>query len=110
MLDKFVSIYVPSTLHDSPAPAELVAAALNNTMTTLALAAGGVTVTQGQGAWYSEALGKLITESVYIVKAFCDEGNFSQVHAAARLCADTLKVALEQEAISLETSQGLDFI
>ena len=106
MLNKKVSIYVPSTMHDTPAPENIVNYYVNDTLKKLSLMFGGATMTTGRGSWYSEQLNKLITEPVFICYAFCDSYDLEKLIA---IC-ENLKTVFQQEAISLETDQGLMFV
>ena len=105
MLKKRVSIYVPSTIHDGPAPENVVNYYVNDTLKKLSCMYGGATATSATGSWYSEDLGKLITEKITICYAFCDDYDQEKLVA---IC-DNLKTVFQ--SISLELSdQGLMFI
>ena len=107
MLKKKVSIYVPSTMHDGPAPENVVNYYVNDTLKKLSVMFGGATATRAIGSWYSEELEKLITENVTICYSFCDEYDQEKLIA---MCEE-LKTVFQQEAISLELSdQGLMFV
>jgi len=106
MLRKKVAIYVPSTMHDEPAPENVVNYYVNDTLKKLSVLFGGATATRAVGSWYSTELNKLITENITICYAFCDEYDHEKLVA---IC-DNLKTVFEQEAISLETPAGLEFV
>lgn len=107
MLRKKVSIYIPSTMHDKPAPENVVNYYVNDTLKKLSCMYGGATATTAFGSWYSEDLGKLITEKITICYAFCDDYDHEKLVA---IC-DNLKTVFQQESISLELSdQGLMFV
>lgn len=107
MLRKKVSIYVPSTMHDGPAPENIVNYYINDTLKKLSAMFGGATAQLVRGSWYSTELDKLITEDITICYSFCDEYDQDKLVA---IC-DNLKTVFEQEAISLELSdQGLMFV
>ena len=107
MLKKKVSIYVPSTMHDTPAPENVVNYYVNDTLKKLSMMFGGATATRAIGSWYSEELEKLITENVTICYSFCDEYDQEKLIA---ICEE-LKTVFMQESISLELSdQGLMFV
>ena len=106
MLNKKVSIYVPSTMHDTPAPENIINYYVNDTLKKLSVMFGGATMTTGRGSWYSMELDQLITENVYICYAFCDSYDLEKLIA---IC-ENLKTVFQQESISLETEQGLMFV
>ena len=106
MLNKKISIYVPSTMHDKPAPENVVNYYVNDTLKKLSVLFGGATATRAVGSWYSTELDKLITENVTICYAFCESYNMEDLTA---IC-ENLKNVSQQEAISLETENGLYFI
>ena len=107
MLKKKVSIYVPSTMHDGPAPENVVNYYINDTLKKLSAMYGGATATTVFGSWYSQELNKLITEKITICYSFCDEYDQEKLVA---IC-NNLKTVFEQETISLELSdQGLMFV
>lgn len=106
MLNKKVSVYVPSTMHDRPAPENVVNYYVNDTLKKLSMMFGGATATTATGSYYSHELNKLITESVTICYAFCDSYNMEDLTAICK----NLKTVFQQEAISLETENGLMFV
>ena len=107
MLNKKVSIYVPSTMHDKPAPENIVNYYVNDTLEKLSKLYGGATATRAVGSWYSTKLNKLITEEITICYAYCESYNRNDL---VSIC-ENLKTVFQQEAISLELSdQGLMFV
>lgn len=106
MLNKKISIYVPSTMHDKPAPENVINYYVNDTLKKLSVMFGGATATRAIGSWYSTELDKLITENVTICYAFCESYNMEDLIAICK----NLKNVFQQEAISLETENGLYFI
>lgn len=107
MLNKKVSIYVPSTMHDKPAPGNVVNYYVNDTLAKLSKLYGGATATRAVGSWYSTELNKLITEEITICYSYCDSYNMEDLTA---IC-ENLKTVFMQESISLELSdQGLMFV
>ena len=106
MLKNKISIYVPSTILDKPAPENIVNYYVNDTLKKLSIMFGGATATTATGSYYSQDLDKLITEKITIVYAFCDSYNLDDLRA---IC-ENLKTVFCQECISLETPAGLMFI
>ena len=106
MLNKKVSIYVPSTMHDTPAPENVINYYVNDTLKKLSIMFGGATMTAGRGSWFSEQLDQLITEPVYICYSYCENYDLEKLVA---IC-ENLKTVFMQEAISLETENGLMFV
>ena len=101
-----ISIYVPSTMHDKPAPENVINYYVNDTLKKLSIMFGGATATTAAGAWFSESLNKVITEKVTICYAFCESYNRSDIVA---IC-DNLKNVFMQECISVEFNNTLEFI
>ena len=106
MLNKKISIYVPSTLHDKPAPQNIINYYVNDTLKKLSVMFGGATATTARGSWFSTELNKLIVEDITICYAFCDNYDLSKL---IFIC-ENLKTVFEQESISLETENGLMFV
>jgi hypothetical protein len=67
---------------------------------------GGATATTAVGSWYSTELNKLITENITICYAYCSDYD----RAALVSICENLKNVFQQEAISLETPAGLEFV
>lgn len=107
MLNKKVSIYVPSTYRDAAAPENIVNYYVNDTLKKLSVMFGGATATRAVGSWYSDELNKLITEDVTICYAYCEDYNRDDL---VSIC-ENLKTVFMQESVSLEISdQGLMFV
>lgn len=107
MLNKKISIYVPSTMHDRPAPENIVNYYVNDTLKKLSVLFGGATATRAIGSWYSTELDKLITEDITICYSYCENYNRDDLVA---IC-ENLKTVFQQESVSLELSdQGLIFV
>lgn len=106
MLKNKVSIYVPSTYRDQAAPENVINYYVNDTLKKLSVMFGGATATTATGSYYSTELDKLITENITICYAYCSDYD----RAALVAICDNLKTVFEQEAISLETPAGLEFV
>ena len=106
MLKNKVSIYVPSTYRDQPAPDNVVKFYVNNTLKELSKMYGGATATDAIGSYYSKDLDKLITEPVTICYSYCDSYDLEKLRA---ICEE-LKTVFIQESISLEINNTLEFI
>lgn len=111
MLKNFVAIYVPSTRHGEPITdaehqkaVELVAADWSRGF-------GGCTAIPATGYWKSPELG-LIPEKITIVKSFYDLATVPSTEAQdfARGWADRIKETFQQEAVTIETEEGIEFI
>ena len=107
MLDHYVTIYHPSTLHDQPAPDSVINESLDSVIQELSIQYGGCTVSEAIGGWYSTDLGKVIREKVYLCKSFSE--SVPARAALIELC-EKLKGTFQQEAISLEIDGILEFI
>lgn len=107
MLKKKVSIYVPSTMHDKPAPENVVNYYINDTLKKLSVMFGGATAQVVNGAWYSAELDKVIQEKITICYSYCENYNRDEL---INIC-ENLKTVFQQESISLELSDsGLMFV
>lgn len=105
MLKNKISIYVPSTYHTEKAPENVINYYINDTLKKLSALYGGATMTPGKGAYISES-GALIMEDVFICYSYCE--SYDRVDAVA-IC-ENLKTVFNQESISLEINNTLDFI
>jgi len=107
MLNKKVSIYVPSTMHDTAAPENIVNYYVNDTLKRLSVMFGGATAQVVRGTWYSKELDKLISEDITICYSYCENYNRDDL---VSIC-ENLKTVFQQESISLELSDsGLMFV
>ena len=107
MLNKKVSIYVPSTMHDAAAPDHIVNYYVNDTLKKLSIMFGGATAQRVRGSWYSKELDKLISEDITICYAYCESYNLD----ALKSICENLKTVFMQESVSLELSDaGLMFV
>lgn len=107
MLNKKVSIYVPSTYRDTAAPENVVNFYVNDTLKRLSQLYGGATAQVVNGAWYSEEMDKIIQEKITICYSYCENYNRDELIS---IC-ENLKTVFQQESISLELSDtGLMFV
>ena len=106
MLTKKVSIYVPSTYHDGPAPEHIVNYYVNDTLKKLSQLYGGATAQVVNGAWYSEELDKVIREKITICYSYCENYNRDDL---VTIC-ENLKIVFQQESVSLEINNSLEFV
>jgi hypothetical protein len=106
MLTNKVSLIVPGTDHGKPATEATIAGAVQSVMTAFSKLFGGATAIKGEGAWVSDATGKLIVEPITIVYAFCDVVKRAEVVALAQ----NIAVLMGQECVSVEWPEGMDFI
>jgi len=109
MLTNFVSIYVPNTQGTNGiVNSDKRARILDDTARQLSNAFGGATAQDATGYYVSEA-GELVTETVTIVKAYHDK-DAQDAQDIARNIAGWIKTTLQQEAVTIETNQGMEFI
>jgi hypothetical protein len=110
MLKHRVAVIIPSTVKgNEPAPADLVAKWVKAAKIKLGTLFGGFTATKGEGGWVSPVHG-LIEEPVTVVAAHCDEEAFNRHAQDVREFALTVAVALEQEAVSVQFDNTLEFV
>ena len=108
-MDKYVAIYVTSTQNGGEPISErehnaTVAVICRKFVEVF----GGCTKTQGTGFWQSDTKG-LIEEPVTIVKAYHTLENSEALAVVIPLARD-IKTLFNQEAVSVETERGLEFI
>ena len=109
MLSLYIKVYIPSTVEvNKPAPAALLSEVRANVIRTLAGLFGGVTLQDGVGAWVSDA-GEVVTENVTIATSFCESLD-DTARSSVRTLAEYIKSTMGQEAVSVETREGLEFV
>ena len=108
MLNKFVSLYVPSTNKGKTITRRVHNAYVREIAEQFSTHFGGCTCTQGVGYWKSESSG-LVAERVTIVKSYYSIESDIALSLAQTL-ANSIKTRLGQEAVSLETESGIDFV
>jgi hypothetical protein len=98
-LSHTVSLTLPSTVEiDKAASDSLLTEVYNYAVESMSNIFGGCTVTSGQGAWYSDSLGRLVLEQVNILTSFAAELSDSEVTKIIDL-AEYVKAALSQESV-----------
>lgn len=105
-----VAVYVPTTIHDKPAPEAVVKYERDKVAETLARWFGGYTELTGTGGWYSEKKGELIRETVYVVYAAAEPATVAAVLPRLIEVARSIAVAMEQEAITVEVNGTVYFV
>ena len=109
MLKCKVSVYVPSTFSgDQPMPVTVHNQIVHDVAGKLSAEFGGATATKGTGFWLSDSHG-LIEESVTIVTSYHDH-DVKQAVAFITKIAQEIKAGYCQEAVTIETESGIDFI
>lgn len=107
MLDKYYAIYVPTTYEvDKKINNKPFVKIISSKMAELF---GGATIYNADGAWLAKNK-KLVNEKITIVKSYCDNDTFIKNEGKIKKIAYWLCEAMKQEAVSVETSQGLQFI
>lgn len=98
-LSHVVSITLPSTVNiDGTANEAQLTAVYDNVLTTMSKAFGGATLTDGNGAWYSDILGTIVQESVKVVQSYCSDMDDSTIVTMIDL-AEMVKAQLSQESV-----------
>ena len=109
MLKSFVSVYVPGTTGlTGELTKQKQAEYARETARKLFAEFGGATAIPSTGYYVSDD-GTLVEESVIIVKSYHDKPAESALEFA-RTIAQWIKDSLGQEAVSVETESGLEFI
>jgi hypothetical protein len=108
-MNKFVAIYVTSTRNGGePIEPRQHEALVSEVCKQFSRAFGGCTQTDSVGYWESDTKGT-IRERVVIVKSFHDKTT-KEALAIVTPIAQAIKYRFNQEAVSVETEQGLEFI
>lgn len=108
-MNKFVSLYVTSTKNGGELlDPKTVLATVNKVAAEFSKKFGGCTATPGTGYWLSDTKG-LIAEQVVIIKSY-HELETKDALAVVLPLAQYIKREFNQEAVSVETELGLEFI
>ena len=112
MLNKFVSVYIPSTNHRVHGDNTRLTTKAHRTIAESAAAelsrvAGGATILPATGYFLSET-GILVAEKILIVKSFFESD--TGILDCAHNIATRIKTQLNQESVSVETDSGLEFV
>lgn len=108
-----VALYIPTTLHDkllSCTEDQVVRYQREKVAEALSRWFGGYTEVAGHGGWYSERLGKLIREPVWIIYAGCEPAALARCLPSLVDLARSIATAMEQEAVTLEIDGRLYFV
>lgn len=105
-----VAIYVPTTIHDEPAEANVVRFNREKVAEALSRYFGGYTEVAGTGGWYSESLGKVIREPVWIVYAGADRKALDRCLPSLVRLAGSIAGAMSQECVTLEVEGRMYFV
>jgi hypothetical protein len=112
MLSNFISVIVPATknVNENLTDAEHLQA-VRDVATQLSRKCGGASAERVLGFWVSDVVG-LVEEKTTRVKSFYNPDEFPTVEAVEfiRKIAAELKDQFSQEAVLIETEQGIDFI
>lgn len=108
-MKNFVSVYITSTKNGGePIPARAHKAVVQRVAAQFTATFGGATCTAGTGYWQSDTKG-IIQEKITIVKSY----HALEPRAALAIVvpiAAAIKAEFNQEAVSVETESGLEFI
>lgn len=108
MLKKYVAVYVPGTKDKViPLSAPEQSAYVSEVARDLSLAFGGATAESAAKGYWVDSTGHLIAENIVIVKSYHDNDNALEI---VKKIANWLKEELTQEAITIETEEGIEFI
>lgn len=110
MLNRRIAVFIPSTEKGNIlADQSKVATWIKLAKVKLAKLFGGFTATKGEGGWFSPVHG-LIEEPVTIVAAHTDDAGILKHADEVRQFALQVCLALEQEAVSVQIDNSLEFI
>lgn len=109
MLNKKVSLYVPSTQNKGqPLPEGKHEKLVSQVAEQFSELFGGATCTPAEG-YYKADNGDLIRERITIVTSYHDKETYTALALVIPI-AQVIKTRYGQEAISIETEQGIEFI
>jgi len=109
MLSQKYAVYVPGTKDvDRPLPPEERKEWTLATVRRMASVFGGATAQEAMGGWIAED-GQLVVENVSIVYSYAAVKTV-EYEAHVRSIASWLAQELRQEAVTVETPDGLDFV
>lgn len=104
-----IAVFVPSTINaNESASAEVIAKWITAAKMTFARLFGGFTAHNAVGGWVSPEHG-LIEEQVTVVASFTDEDGLGFVEKIKEFAAE-MALALNQEAVSVEFDNQLEFV
>jgi hypothetical protein len=109
MIKNYISVYIPSTINanESLTPARQKKI-ISQVSEKLSLKYGGCTAYKVKGFYNSKEKG-LINESITIIKAYHTDIVQAAYDFIVSIAKD-IKLNLNQESITIETNEGLDFI
>jgi len=111
MLTKKFAVYVPSTVNvDKPLDKDQLRKAVDSVLADMSRIFGGATAWEAEGAWLSGETGQLIKERITIVYAYSAEDAAKKATSSVYEIARRLAAELRQEAVTVETPAGMDFV
>lgn len=109
MLNNFVAVYIPGTRAGNiPLDADVKLFYVRKVASELSAKCGGASAFPVSGFWLSDTLG-LIEESITVVKSYYDPATVNALDLA-RVIAGQLRDDLQQEAVTVESDAGIEFI
>jgi hypothetical protein len=109
MLTQFVSVYVPSTNGAGRIPKASHNAAVRRVASELSRILGGATAYPARGFWNSDTAG-LVEESITIVRSYYIPSQAQEAQDICHALAAGIKAEFAQEAVTIETESGIEFI
>lgn len=105
-----IALYIPSTIDGNiPLDSQRLLSWQRKTKSLFANCFGGCTAVQGMGCWEHSQRG-LVEEQVMIVYSFVSSQAMAEHYISVRQFALQMGRELNQEAISLETENGLELV
>jgi hypothetical protein len=108
-LDHNIKLFIPSTVQVDHIDKDLQDKQITLALELFSICFGGATSYEAIGAWNSQTAG-LVTESVTIIESYATKEAIEQYLTKVIEHAEALKLAMSQEAISLEYDNKLYFI
>ena len=108
-MKNFIAVYIPGTVHTKRIPARDQRKIAESVAGEFAGKFGGCTTSPATGYWKSET-GALIAERIIIVKSYYTPAPELDAQGFANAIAASLKTRLSQEAVTVETESGIEFV
>ena len=108
MISNHIAVYIPGTTGSKILPKKNQDAIAARAAKLFSKRFGGCTRIPAIGSWVDDS-GQLISEKIIIVKSFYSCDSTIAYTTAARI-ARAVKSMLFQQAVSIESNEGIDFI
>jgi len=108
MLNKKITIYVPSTFGEQPRP-DLLKVWKRMCIVSFSEMFGGATALVGEGGYIADDK-KLVVENVVLIYAFTDAEGLAKNLGAVKALALRMAKAMDQECVAVECDGVMEFV